>query len=664
MPGVLSTLMVFDADAERLRKSLSSSDNSALTRANKNLQTFVVMVNRAFGTELTVQTFCSLKEMKEFCSGLLLPSSGHPWSRPTARLTARDRLSIAGSLFLFRKTLPASTPCISAYLDKMASPAPDPPAGFMKFISKEMKIMFPTGWDKKYGSAVAGTVVRTSACLEATRKKGGARGLLIEGWESRADFCKSVLDKYAKPIETRGVSLSRAMVARCDGKDRIVTVNSVDMTYLTPYHTTLYDHISGMEWCLRGEARAASFSGFLKTKGEIFVSGDYESATDNLNLDVARHILNLVNRSCSRVPLWIRDLASDTLGGLIEGPDRTIRVARGQLMGNAMSFPLLCLQNYLAFRFLHPRRVPVRINGDDIVFRTTQGEYEKWSAGVTACGLTLSVGKTAVSKHWFSLNSTFFISGTKRVREAPIIRSTCFFKPVEDFGSIAGRLSTLKSFGNHDRRRVLTEFLLGRLRPAIMASQVSVTRGLGAFVSKRSLFGANLAERESFYLSLDKSFDRISAKVNVGYLSHEIPEGWKRVKSTEPVNESEQREFFRELTDATWKPSRASTGKEKVDRFTSSFVTYPTKWARMLKLSNREVYRQKTNFSLPKKEKGTYRWVKRVCTEESATVVDHSYGDEYEYTDGGCFNWSRMEFYDFSPPSESFFPKVYTHVEE
>nr|QKI79946.1 RNA-dependent RNA polymerase [Erysiphe necator associated ourmia-like virus 117] len=620
------------------------------------------MINRAFGTELTVRTFCSLKEMKEFCSGLLLPSSGHPWSRPTACLTARDRLSIAGSLFLFRKTLPASTPSIPDYLDKMSKPAPDPPSGFMEFISKEMSEMFPVGWDSKYGSAVAGTVVRTSACLEATRKVGGARGLLVEGWESRAEFCRSVLDKYAKPIETRGVSLSRAMVARCDGKDRIVTVNSVDMTYLTPYHTTMYDHISGMDWCLRGEARAASFSDFLRRKGEVFVSGDYESATDNLNLDVARHILNLINRSCSRVPLWIRDLASDTLGGLIEGPERTVRVRRGQLMGNALSFPLLCLQNYLAFRFLHPRRVPVKINGDDIVFRTTQGEFEKWSAGVTACGLTLSVGKTAVSKHWFSLNSTFFISGTVRVREAPVIRSTCFFKPVEDFGSIAGRLATLKSFGNHNRRRILTEFLLGRLRPAIMASQVSVTRGLGAFVSKRSLFGANLAERESFYLSLDKSFDKLKGKVNVGYLSHELPEGWKRVKSTEPVCESDQREFFRELVEATWRPLKAVHGEEKVETFTSRFVTYPCKWARVLKLSNREVYRRKTNFKLPKKERGTYRWVRRECVVGSAVEEDYSFGDEFEMCGGGCLNLETLEFYDFSPPGRDAFPSVYHSI--
>jgi hypothetical protein len=197
-----------------------------------------------------------------------------------------------------------------------------------------------------------------------------------------------------------------------------------------------------------------------------------------------------------------------------------------------------------------------------------------------------------------------------------------------------------------------------------MASQVSVTRGLGAFVSKRSLFSANLAERESFYLSLDKSFDKLDSKVNVGYLSHDLPEGWKRVKSTEPVIESDQREFFRELVEATWRPLKAVAGEEKVRTFTSRFVAYPSKWARLLKLSNREVFRRKTNFKLPKKERGTYRWVKREDAEVSAEEEDFSFGDEYEKLEGGCLNLDTLEFYDFSPPGRDAFPTSYRSLQD
>jgi len=416
------------------------------------------------------------------------------------------------------------------------------------------------------------------------------------------------------------VDLVRAVIAPCDGKDRIVTVNSIDMTYLTPYHTLLYNHVSKQNWCLRGKAEPRKFHSFTTVEGEVFVSGDYESATDNLNVDVARHILNIINTTCSHVPVWIRDLASSTLDCEIEVKgQKAFKMERGQLMGNALSFPLLCLQNYLAFKFLVPRDVPVKINGDDIVFRGTLREFSTWSDGVTGCGLTLSKGKTAVARHWFSLNSTFFVAGTKRVREAPVIRSTAFWKDTGDICSLKGRMETCSTF-RPDRRDKLHTYLLGRFRSCIGKSQRSLTRGLDIRVSRGAIFSANLAERESYYLSLDESFDPPPC-VEVGYFKSSVPKGWERVRSTQKVDTDVQREFFSELVAQTWKPE-ASVGIE--EPITLRFSPYPVKYAKMLRLSSRAIHRRKTAFSFPKKKDGTKRWVKKsVVAELPAVPEDH-----------------------------------------
>lgn len=271
----------------------------------------------SFAISLPVVELKGLKEMKQFCSGLLAGRS-HPWFRSISRLRLKDRLSVSGSLFLFRKTLPSSTPSVVDYLNLMSTPTPRAPPGFMQFVSSELNRMFPLGWDRGWESKVDNTTVTTSSCLECSRKDGGARALLTwvnRGFTDRAEFCASLRVKY----DTRKPEVSHARIAHapCDGKVRLVSVNSVDMTWLKPYHTLLYDFISRKEWCLRGDAKKSSFSGFVQRDGELFVSGDYESATDNLNQDVARHILETVGRRCSRVPIFVREAALRTLGGTL-----------------------------------------------------------------------------------------------------------------------------------------------------------------------------------------------------------------------------------------------------------------------------------------------------------------------------------------------------------
>ncbi|QGY72552.1 RNA dependent RNA polymerase [Plasmopara viticola lesion associated ourmia-like virus 22] len=652
MPDALSSSMVFVPESSSKAKPTRPD---GLSDHLKDLEFLRSRIESVYDVLLPVVLFDDLSSLKQFCSGLLLPSSDHPWSRPIRRLVRRDRLSIAGSLFLFRKTLPASRPSLSSYVSKMTEPAPAPAPGYMEFISREINKMFPIGWDRGYRGAVHGTCVRPSSCLENKSKHGGARMLALEHFESRADFIESCLAKYGG--RTPAVSLSKAVIAPCAGKDRIVTVNSIDMTMLTPYHTVLYDFLSTKKWCLRGEARTRCFSEFVSVDGEVLVSGDYESATDNLNQDVALHIMGLINRRCSSVPLHIRDGASRTLSPTISVDGEYHKVHRGQLMGNAMSFPLLCLQNYLAFKFLIPRAVPVKINGDDIVFRSTLAEYEKWKNGVQACGLTLSEGKTMVDKRNFSLNSTFFVAGSKRIREAPVIRSTALlgkFNGEDGFSSLTGRLNTLRPFGPSRRYKLVTSFL-GRNRAVVRASQRSLTRGLGlGWLSKREIIGANLAEHESFYLSLDSKYDPAPDGVP-GYFRSSVPQGWRRVRKDTPVDISVQKEFSRELVEHTWQPERFEGNKRVV--WTARFSSpYKSKFARKL-YSARQLLRRITGFLIPKKECGVMRWerceVERQLEEEFIDRFDVEKGN------GWALRLDDLSFYDFSHPSPSAFPSSF-----
>jgi len=117
------------------------------------------------------------------------------------------------------------------------------------------------------------------------------------GWglsEYRKEFIRDLLGKSYSPREV--VNRVRVMQALCDGKTRLVTVPSATQQLLSPLHDTLYEYLGTLPWLLVGEAKPSCFSGFARKTKEVFVSGDYESATDNLKLDVARHILQCVLR--------------------------------------------------------------------------------------------------------------------------------------------------------------------------------------------------------------------------------------------------------------------------------------------------------------------------------------------------------------------------------
>jgi hypothetical protein len=317
------------------------------------------------------------------------------------------------------------------------------------------------------------------------------------------------------------------------GKTRIVTVATALQCQLLPLHLLFYDRLARNKWLLRGDATANSFSEFDRVRGEVFVSGDYESATDNFVNPHSSFILEEIFKNSSNIPLGIKTQALKSLTGFLSYKGTRTKQTAGQLMGNLLSFPLLCLTNFLAFKAVVKREVPLRINGDDIVFRATRKECEAWFEGVGQSGLVLSKGKTLVHERFFSLNSTFFEGRLgKKPSLVPVIRAKCIYAPLEagDGAALASRLHQAGRGFSGKIRGIIKGHLLRFHRKAVAEVGCSLNRALGARVPPPALAMANLVDQEQGYLSAHPMDDIPRRSVWTGKLK--ATDGWKRVRST------------------------------------------------------------------------------------------------------------------------------------
>jgi hypothetical protein len=491
---------------------------------------FVGACERTFNVRLAHPYLRSVGDIKKFCSGLLEGQSNHPWRLDLQRDKAskRTRMSIAHSLFLFRKLIPSEEPQVAAYVERMCTPQEEPSPLFLDFVRGQVRKMFPVGWDRSYQDKCVTSTLPITSCYESGRRSGGCRGLDAQARMDREEFCSYVSESVAP--RPRGVSRVQAVMA--DGKWRVISIPPRWDNSLRPFHQCLYDFVSKQSWCLRGEATPARFKDFVRKPNEIFVSGDYESATDNLNSEVQRTILcELIMRSRS-IPRGIALHALSTFDSSLELDGNVSVQARGQLMGQLLSFPLLCLVNYLTFKFSVPRDVPVKINGDDIVFRATEREASRWRKNVGQSGLVLSAGKTLEDSRFYSLNSCMFEASANKVRFVPFIRPKAIWSLKErECERVASLASRFRSFlvGMGSRRRLEFESLfLEQNIDAILRCRRSLTRGMGMKVSEAALRSSGLWSRELFYL--EQVEERPLPSLSFSQIKcNDCPPGWKKV---------------------------------------------------------------------------------------------------------------------------------------
>lgn len=145
------------------------------------------------------------------------------------------------------------------------------------------------------------------------------------------------------------------------------------------------------------------------------LSGDYESATDNLHMDVTALA---IDELCKVLPpqyhSWLR-----WEGGIheIHYPPSSklspILQTRGQLMGSLLSFPILCVANAALISIIKKveslRDLEALINGDDILFTEHERKIKSWKRLTNSVGLIPSVGKNYQDPNWGSINSQILI---------------------------------------------------------------------------------------------------------------------------------------------------------------------------------------------------------------------------------------------------------------
>lgn len=514
-------------------KAKTGSLGDALTLTTHRLRHLVVMLETILKFQLpTMPTFSDLREIKHF-SCALIEGGAHPWRSELEGITPTKFHTIAATLFLFRKVIPSITApgdeerAVQAAVQRLSEPAPPVDPDLLSFIGNQVPLLFPKGWDSGYRGDVDNLTLSTSATIDRRGRDGGARGTLKPetGPDDRHRWMSECTgDVGFDPPLSRVCKVASIKEA---GKIRVVTINDVQQHRIRPLHNTLYSHISRFPWLLRGDAHPSRFKEFSShCKGEVFVSGDYEAATDNIPLELYQHLLREVRKTSTYVPSCIWDEAEAYTQCTLDDGGKLYEQRRGQLMGSFLSFPFLCLTNYLIFKFLVRRDVPVRINGDDIVFRSTVEEAERWMDGVSKCGLVLSKGKTLVNGRFFSLNSAFFRASGNKVVEIPYIRSKAYFLRCSSLDALGGKYhSFCKGVGGTYRAK-LRAFFLRNHRRVIEDSRRSCTRGLGLRASETTLRLAGMWEREKFYLSLDNEKPLPTAPSDIQWDS--CPQGWRR----------------------------------------------------------------------------------------------------------------------------------------
>jgi hypothetical protein len=510
--------------------------------------------------DLSRDSSASVKVIKEFCVGLLESPSDHAWWPVLARASLEVRTSIAGSLFLFRKILPSPPAPWEAHRDRVCLNPASFPSGYLRHVRREIRSLFGTGWDSGYARVASSYAPPLSSCLESPRSRGGCRA----EWRGlQAQYLSFTSGISEFPL---GDSFDvRFMNVDTGGKSRSVTVASADQCLLGPLHRLIYGVLSDRcSWLLRGEAKQAKFSHFVREQGEVFVSGDYQSATDNLPLEVAEVILDVLRERALFVPDRVFDLARRSLRADVEYPlsgggSCRFRQVRGQLMGNLLSFPLLCLQNYVAFRYCVSRSEVsddlVRINGDDIVFRARMGVVRRWMDTVSSLGLQLCRGKTLVSASIFSLNSTFFRSRKLGPKLVPVARFQSLATLDSDYvpHSLGPGLRTfIRGFRGECRIRLEMVYLRRRGRQFAACGR-SWLRDLRAPISPETLVRLGWAEREAWFLTSTPPLALPADEVRLGT---GVPEGWVRVpaptRSVRSAGAALQEEFSELLLERAW----------------------------------------------------------------------------------------------------------------
>jgi len=155
----------------------------------------------------------------------------------------------------------------------------------------------------------------------------------------------------------------------------------------------------------------------------VWVSGDYSGATDSCHMDLSSALVDTVSDDLFVRHLLLHNLSQQKVSyehsGLKKDAPETFLMTNGQLMGSRFSFPLLCVFNLAIYRYCLEKetgrswpvsRLPVLVNGDDILFLASKSMLSRWESCLPLAGLEKSIGKNYVSQEFCTINSKLFLT--------------------------------------------------------------------------------------------------------------------------------------------------------------------------------------------------------------------------------------------------------------
>jgi hypothetical protein len=333
---------------------------------------------------------------------------------PLQRLCRRSRWELAHSMASIKRNLPAGcrrcTPTKQEDWISLACSQPPPPSDeYRDFVRAEVTRIFTPGWDRNYHSFVGSFLPNPSARKDLLSRAdllwAGRRGEFLTATTSETDLRPLLEARYKEVLSA--------------GKVRPLLIFDEFSDLLGPLHKLLFSHLRKQDWLLVGPPTEKRMTSTCVRACQTSV--DLVSATDGLYHCVAEDILDTLFFTSVKIPRSLRALAKASLSPVFRdraGVHR--RVRHGQMMGAYLSFPLLCIQSYVAARWAARFDSDARflVNGDDTVISAKRGitvqDYPP--------GMRLNSDKTIIAQNVAEVNSTAFLRTRGRWREVRHLR--------------------------------------------------------------------------------------------------------------------------------------------------------------------------------------------------------------------------------------------------
>jgi hypothetical protein len=320
-----------------------------------------------------------------------------------------------------------------------------------ELATRVRRILGPDWAEGIEASRLASVVPDQNGCLEVEKGLGGTLAVAESYCSEECEVAHAEGHPCHIPHSSDVYGL-RVGVAKTKGKFRVVTMQSATVKrVLRPVHDHLYDFISRREWLVRGDLTKDHVKRVIddRASGEDFISGDYQAATNNIYLPAVKTIVDVLAEAPSlsdrEREVLLESFSPETIHW-VSSTGRHWPILRGSMMGNLVSFPVLCLLNKACFDIvssLRRKRTGVRsyrrpiINGDDIAFAGDAQTYSDWEAVTAHYGLVVNRQKTGFSGRFIDLNSRSFDVEKNRFLAKPVL--SCLM-PGDDTSCLLTRL--------------------------------------------------------------------------------------------------------------------------------------------------------------------------------------------------------------------------------